>query len=248
MELMSIATEFVLVMSRLMPFFVSSGYGPLQRVPGFVRVVLLIAFSVCCSLLINQQLNAEEVQWVSFIVGEFLIGLALFFALQLAFITITFWGRVLDMQIGFGAAGVIDPTNKNQDPLLGSIFLTAAICIFYVSGMHYKLIEGVVFSFEVLPIGSGLFDMQLPNFASLMTLMFSVGLFMFAPVIILMWCLDVFIGLLSRTMPQMNIYFVMLPLKIFSGIFLLGLFSMHSKFVFERLFDQVFIFWSRMLS
>ncbi|WP_217495702.1 flagellar biosynthetic protein FliR [Pseudoalteromonas byunsanensis] len=232
----------------MMPFFISSGYGPLQRLPGFVRVVLMVVFTLCCSLLIEQETTVTGTQWLSAIVGEFLIGLVLFFALQLAFVTITFWGRVLDMQIGFGAAGVIDPTNKNQDPLLGSIFLTAAICIFYVSGMHYKLIEGIVFSFEVLPIGSGFFDLKLPNFASLITLMFSVGLFMFAPVIILMWCLDVFIGLLSRTMPQMNIYFVMLPLKIFSGIFLLGLFSMHSKFVFENLFEQVFIFWSRMLS
>ncbi|CAH9050986.1 Surface presentation of antigens protein SpaR [Pseudoalteromonas holothuriae] len=248
MDLTGIASEFVLVMSRLMPFFISSGYGPLQRIPGFVRVVLLIAFSIVCCFLIEQQVEVQATQWIVSIIGEFLVGLALFFTLQLAFVTITFWGRVLDMQIGFGAAGVIDPTNKGQDPLLGSIFLAAAICIFYVSGMHYKLIEGIVFSFEVLPVGAGLFDLKLPNFASLITIMFTVGLFMFAPVIILMWCLDMFIGLLSRTMPQMNIYFVMLPLKIFSGLFLLGLFTMHSKFIFERLFNQVFIFWNGMLS
>ncbi|MGC0118634.1 flagellar biosynthetic protein FliR [Pseudoalteromonas piscicida] len=248
MQLTTTVTEFSLVMARLLPFFISSGFGPLQRLPGFVRVVLLCSFSIACSFMIEQHNSVAGSQWVFAILGEFFIGLAMFFALQLAFVAITFWGRVLDMQIGFGAAGVIDPTNKNQDPLLGSIFLIAGICLFYVSGMHYELVRGMVFSFEVLPVGSSVFALKLPNFASMITMIFSIGLFMFAPIIILMWCLDVFIGLLSRTMPQMNIYFVMLPLKIFAGIFLLSIFSTHSKFVFERLFEQVFIFWNGMLS
>lgn len=247
MDLTGIATEFSLVMSRLLPFFASSGYGPLQRLPGFIRVTLLIIFSIVCSSLLDETVDLSNRSWIVLMVGEMLVGLALFFVLQLVFITITFWGRVLDMQIGFGAAGVIDPTNKNQDPLLGSIFLVTALCVLYVSGAHYRLIEGLVFSFEVLPLGSGFLDLKLPNFASLITVMLSIGLFMFAPVIILMWCLDIFIGFLSRTMPQMNIYFVMLPLKIFTGIFLIGLFTMHSKFVFERLFEQVFLFWDGML-
>ena len=241
-------TEFFLILARLLPFFVTSGYGPLQRLPGFIRVILLCTFTLFCSFLVEQPLDITSLDFFLTFVSELFIGIVLFFVLQLVFVAISFWGRVIDMQIGFGAAGVVDPTNKNQEPLLGSIFVTAAICLFYLLDIHHEVIRALVFSFEVLPLGSNVFNANLPNLASLITIIFSAGFFIFGPVMILMWCLDIFIGLLSRTMPQMNIYFVMLPLKIFVGIFLLSIFSLQSRAIFERLFEQALRFWGRILS
>jgi flagellar biosynthesis protein FliR len=240
--------EFSLVAARLLPFFVSTGHGPFQRLPNIVRVVVLVALSVVCCALVEVPRVGEHSNWFIDILNEFAIGTLLFFVGQLPFIAIGFWGRVLDMQIGFGAAGVVDPTNKSQEPLLGTVFVLAALAIFYLSGMHLTLIKGIIFSFEAFPIGTAFRQLNIPNIASLMTVFLSVGMLVYIPVILLMWCLDIFIGFVSRTMPQMNIYFVMLPLKIAVGLFLLSIFSVFSEAVFTRLFNLVFSYWNSILS
>ncbi|WP_171044193.1 flagellar biosynthetic protein FliR [Pseudoalteromonas aurantia] len=236
--------EFSLIGARLLPFFISSGHGPFQRLPAMVRIVVLIILTLICCFLV-QVPNSEVVKnyMLLSILNEFAVGVALFFLVQLPFVAIGFWGRVLDMQIGFGAAGVVDPANKSQEPLLGTIFVLAALAIFYLSGMHITLIKGILFSFERFPIGTEFYRLNLPNMASVMTVFLSVGMLVYIPVILLMWCLDLFMGFVSRTMPQMNIYFVMLPLKIAIGLFLLSIFSVYSEPVLTRLFKLVFFYW-----
>lgn len=247
MQYSAYLTEYILVIGRLLPFFASSGQGPLQRLPGIIRIVILLGFSLAVSFIIKQERTMPKIELIYIFINEFLIGLALFFVIQLAFISLAFWGRVLDMQVGFGAAGVLDPNTKTAEPLLGSFYYIAALALFYIFGFHRELMSGVVYSYEALPIGNSFYTLDFEKLIPMISTVFSAALILFAPVIILMWCLDLFVGFLSRTMPQMNIYFVMLPLKIFTGIYLLSVFLVQSKPAFKQLFELTLSLWQKLL-
>ncbi|WP_083923075.1 flagellar biosynthetic protein FliR [Arsukibacterium perlucidum] len=236
-----------LVVLRLSPVLLSVGMGPMQRIPMMVRLVLLLVFTIAVTMLIGDTSPLIENKLVWVVVSELLIGICIFFTFQLIFAALSFWGRVVDMQIGFGAAGIFDPSVNTQESITGSIYILAGTALFFILGIHIDLIQILLKSYEAIPLGTGLFYIPPLQLAALMTSIFSVALLIFAPVMILLWLLDMFTGFISRTMPQMNIYFVMMPLKIGCGLFLLSVFSQQSLMLFNNIFNSLVQYWSALL-
>jgi flagellar biosynthetic protein FliR len=208
---------FLAVLCRWTPMFLAVGNGPMHWFPAQVRLVLLLI----CAVFSWQQVYPITVTSQTYIT-EFTIGLLLMFELKLMFAALSFWGRLLDQQIGFMAAGMFNPASNEQEPLTGSIILLGATVTFFVLGLHYSWLNLVVQSFLWLPIGTsieaGWFWRAALSFGWLFIL--SIGLFL--PVIVGLWLFDICSALLSRTLPQMNIYFVAMPLKILLGLLLLA--------------------------
>ncbi|MCD1600368.1 flagellar biosynthetic protein FliR [Rheinheimera aquimaris] len=245
---MAIAETFPvlgLVALRICPVLLAVGMGPLQRVPMMVRLVLLVVFSITTTFLLSPDTSLrleKNLLWV--VLCELVIGVCIFFTLQVIFAAISFWGRVVDMQIGFGAAGIFDPSVNTQESITGSIYIMAATALFFLLGIHIEFIKVILVSYNTIPLGSHLLLIPPVHLASLITAIFSTVLLIFAPVILLLWLLDIFTGFISRTMPQMNIYFVMMPLKIGSGLFLLSVFSKQSLGLFNSLLNSLVYYWS----
>jgi flagellar biosynthesis protein FliR len=237
-----------LVALRLSPMLLSVGMGPMQRIPLMVRLVLLCVFTVAVSLLSVGLLPESVNSLTGIVVSELFIGFCIFFTFQLIYAALSFWGRVVDMQIGFGAAGVFDPSVNTQESITGSIYVLAAVTLFFILGIHVELVKLVLRSYQVIPIGTGFFFISPMQLAALMTSIFSTALLIFAPVMLLLWLLDMFTGFISRTMPQMNIYFVMMPLKIGCGLFVLSVFSKQSLVLFDSLFNSLILYWSALLN
>lgn len=208
---------FLAVLCRWAPMFLAVGNGPLHWFPTIVRLVLLLI----CAVFSWQQVHPITVTTQTY-VTEFIIGLLLMFELKLVFAALSFWGRLLDQQIGFMAAGMFNPTSNEQEPLTGTIIVLGATVTFFVLGLHHSWLNLVAQSFQWLPLGSALdldwFWRAALSFGWLF--MLSVGLFL--PAIVGLWLFDICSALLSRTLPQMNIYFVAMPLKILLGILLMA--------------------------
>ena len=238
MELKKLVLAFMCVAVRLTPAFLAVGLGPLQRVPTFVRLVLIIVSTISIAALIEPKID-YSVSLLYLLLAEFLMGLIIFFPMQLVFAAIGFWGRLMDMQIGFSAAGIFHPGASSQESLIGTTFSLAAISIFFLLGIHHQFLNFILLSYDAFPIGKLVTGFNVMTLTSFMTAVFSVALMMFAPVIIMLWLLDVFAGFLSKNMPQMNVYFVLLPLKIAVGLYLLSVLSFKSNQVFLALFEQL---------
>lgn len=244
MDALKILPIFGLIAVRLSPFFLSVGLGPLQRIPFTVRLVLMLVLTLALTLLVEPTFEANNNLLVWMFFSEFLVGLSIFFSFQLVFAAFSFWGRVVDMQIGFGAAGIFDPAANTQESLIGSAYIMAATTLFFVLGIHLNVVEILLLSYQAIPLGTDLFYLSPISVSALMTTIFSISLLVIAPIIILLWLLDMFTGFLARTMPQMNIYFVMMPLKIGCGLFLLSIFSRQCLQLFEKIFDYLVSYWS----
>jgi flagellar biosynthesis protein FliR len=217
---------WLLVLCRWAPLFLSVGITPMQWLPATVRLVVMMSMATLTMFMITETNVAVPVDLLSVILAmarEFIVGVLLLFSLQLIFVSLSFWGRLLDQQIGFTAAGILNPASKEQEPLLGSLFMLVGFVIFFSLNLHHQWLFVVFGSYQWLPIFSDLNWHWFWLAGTGMSLMFVVAMLLFMPVIAGLWMFDIWCALISRTMPQMNMYFVAMPLKIGVGLFLISL-------------------------
>lgn len=204
--------------------------------PVSVRVVLVLVFT-CVSL---PFINVVDVTPATYI-REFIVGCALVFELHLIFAAISFWGRLLDQQIGFMASGLFNPASQEQEPLLGGVILVGATVIFFSLGMHLHWLQLVMSSFQWVPLGSAVEVIWFWQLAAGFGWLFIVAVSLFLPTMVGLWLFDVLSAMLSRTLPQMNVYFVAMPLKIMLGLLLLSVSMTNAGHYVKQLNDQALL-------
>ncbi|WHA53218.1 hypothetical protein OH685_08220 [Acinetobacter pittii] len=176
---------------------------------------------------------------ISLIISEFLLGIVLAFGFHTAFASLDLVGKLLDLQIGINTAGVFDPSSSHLNGVISDLLIAIAGVLFFILNLHYTLLNGLVALFRVVPLGS--FNFQLLNIKKLVSLMGEQFIFAFIillPVILGVWLVDIAFAIMSRSMPQANIYFLALPVKFIAGLVLLMLAMPMIVQNIPRLFDE----------
>ena len=146
-----------------------------------------------------------------------MIGAALAFGLFAAFGAFLFGGRLIDSQIGFAVANLIDPITRAQGPLIGTVLNLTAIAVFLAVDGHHLIIRGLADSLARFPPGQPITELGVTAVTAQFGVVFAYGLMLVAPAVFALLLLDVALAVVARTMPQMNIFIVSLPLKVFVG-------------------------------
>lgn len=229
-------TTVLLLSLRLLPIFVVMPLTIFTRAPIFFRLIIVLAISVILSGLVPIE---HSVITISLIVSEFLLGTVLAFGFHTAFASLDLVGKLLDLQIGINTAGVFDPSSSHLNGVISDLLIAIAGVLFFILNLHYTLLNGLVALFRVVPLGS--FNFQLLNIKKLVSLMGEQFIFAFIillPVILGVWLVDVAFAIMSRSMPQANIYFLALPVKFIAGLVLLMLAMPMIVQNVPRLFDE----------
>jgi len=176
--------------------------------------------------------------------GEFLIGAIMGFITQITFAIFQFAGQVMDMQIGFGIVNVIDPQNGIQVPVLGNFKNLLALIFFLAINGHHYLLMTLERSYYFLPIGNIHITGRFYSFIfSLAGEMFDSAFKIALPVLGALFIADLAMGIIARTVPQMNVFLVGLPLKIGVGLgmlmLMMPLFIWIFYWIFTGLFDDL---------
>lgn len=139
-----------------------------------------------------------------------------------SFIAIRFGGQLVGIQMGFSLAQVFDPVARQEVPLVGKLQESLCVLLFLILDGHHILLRGLGFS--VQKIGPGgfpdpylLFDTVLSVGGSVFLLALQVG----APVLAALFLTDAALGFVARTVPQMNIFLIGIPIKIAAGLLFL---------------------------
>ena len=241
-----------LVSLRLGALFVlAPGLGAIQA-PGPFRVFLVVALAAALVPLVQIPASAQAIAGspgalLSSALNELVVGALLAFGLFAAFGAFMIAGRAIDVQIGFGVASLLDPVSRTHGPLLGTALNLAGLAVFLAADGHHLLLRGLALSFERVPPGGGLPGFDLGAIAAQFGVAFSLGLAIAAPVLALLLMIDLGLSVMSRTMPQWNVFFVSMPAKIFAGLAVLALSIPHLGPVMNRLFASVFRFWDQVL-
>jgi flagellar biosynthetic protein FliR len=220
--------------------------------PVNVRVLLVLSLSVSLvSGLGAEVIAATPTSAGAFAIaagGEFVVGALMAFSLFAAFAAFQFAGRIMDVQLGFGVAALIDPATENQAPLLGTILNMAAVLTFFLVGGHHLLLRGLAFSLQQIPPGSTLAPLRVEPVIAQFGAMFIYAAVLAAPVMTVILLVDIAMAMMARTMPQMNVFIIGLPLKIFVGLVVLALSLGMIAPAFSLVFDGIFANWQALLA
>lgn len=232
---------------RLVPVFVASSLSPLARLPMTVRIISMLLLAVISISYIDQnQLNFSQMtaySWFELIISELFLGLLFAFGLQTALAALLTLGRVVDMQIGFGAGGLFDPNTNSSESVIGMMLVMLVSLLFFVGQLHHDLISFLVFSYNIIPLGHSVFSLNIGLLIETISAHFLIALILLIPVIVTLLLVDALIAFSAKTMPQMNIYFVGLPVKIGAGLVALSTSIRYVMPSIESLFEETRNLW-----
>lgn len=178
------------------------------------------------------------------LVSEVLLGIVLSLIAQFLFGAIQLAGQLIDTQMGFGIMNVIDPMSGAQAPMIGNFKYILAMLVFLQINGHHLFLQAIYESYQDIPIGQfavsgSVMQMLLQFFGEV----FVTGLKLSLPVVASLLITDVVMGIMSRTVPQMNIFMVGMPAKIILsfGVLLvtIPLYIYLLNSLFEHLFSQI---------
>jgi len=156
------------------------------------------------------------------LVEEILIGAMLGVTARLTISALEVAGSVIAQQLGLGFVTAVDPTQGEQGMIVGNFLTLLGITLFFATDMHHLVIAALNDSYSLFEPG------ELPasgDAAALITKMvagaFRIGIQLSAPFIVFGLLFNIGLGVLSRLMPQMQVFFVGLPLSILIGLLFL---------------------------
>lgn len=223
------------------PFF-SNGSIPMQ-IKAFFAIVLTVMLAPTVPLqgaLVPSDATTLEV--VILILREVAVGVAMGLTGQLIFAGLQMGGELMSVNIGLSFASVVDPVNQSRGSIISQLFGLLAVLIFIGIGGDHYYIQALAKSFEVVPIGRADVAMAAPVFIKMATYLFVVGVQMAAPFIVVLFLLDLSFAIFARIMPQANIFFIALPLKLGIGVILLLLILPYAPSAFGHFFQKMWDF------
>ena len=220
------AALFLLMLARMSGIFTLSPFLGSINIPPYVRVGTAFAMSLVLFPVVAAGSGIEAPPTVIAYAGSVLIEVFVGWLIgYVAFVTLSaihLAGKVMDMQVGFSIVNVMDPTSGQQIPLIGSFLYNLGIIIFLVTNGHYMLISSLFESYGAVPIGGMVANSDLVNLVVDFTAsIFMTGIKIALPITFSILLTNVGLGILARTLPQLNIFVVGIPLQITVGIFVL---------------------------
>ncbi len=214
-----------------------------KSIPLFFKVALAFATSI----VLFPMLGIDPVPMATSVIalgvgvaGEILLGLAIGFSVKLIFAGVQLAGQLAGYQMGLALANVMDPSSSQQVPLLAQFNNLFALLIFLSINAHFWFIRALAQSYQMVPPLSAQFGGSLmEQLVRMSGNMFVIGIQVGAPVIAALLITTVAFGLIARTVPQMNVFIVAMPLKIGVGLLFLGFGLPYFSVFLENIFSDL---------
>ena len=218
---------FVVVFARITGVIVAAPIFGEGTVPVQVKVGLSLIISlIFVPLVTAPQLgpNPPVLKLVYLIAGEVGIGLLIGFSARLLLTGVEIAGEVAGFQMGLGLANVVDPSTQTQVSLLGQTMSLFAVILFVALDGHHLFIEALAGSYSLIAPGEvTLTRKAFDTFMGLAAQMFVIGLRVGAPLVVTLLAANFAMGLVARSVPQMNVFVVGFPFTIGLGLLFLFL-------------------------
>lgn len=211
---------WMLALLRFAPLFLITAMTPFSWAPLQVRMILLVAMTWLAVGVMPHVAVGGDMMLAA--CSELLVGACFGLAVMLPMAALGLPARLLDLQAGLASASLFNPSLQTADSLLGTILSLAGTQIFFALGFHVMVLRGLIASARWVPLGAVARAPHLDALLAMLGSQFMLGLMVVLPVILGLFAIDVVVAYASRSMPQANIYFLVLPLKVAAVLFLLA--------------------------
>lgn len=241
----TILPTFLLVFARMLAFLITLPLFSYRTIPFPYRLGLAFFLSLLVTANfgeVNIELGANL---IILLIKEVTVGLLIGLIGYMVMSVVQIAGGFIDFQMGFAIANVIDPQTGAQSPLIGQYFYMIAILFLLAVDGHHMLINGMIHSFTTIPLETFLsFEGDFGEFIVVtFNRLFLIAFQMALPLVGSLFLVDVALGIIARTVPQLNVFVVGLPLKITVSFavlfFFMAMYVGLVKFLFQTLFDTM---------
>lgn len=236
---------FLLVLVRITSFFVTMPIFSYRTIPATHRIGLSFFLAWIMYYTIEIPNIAFDETFILLVLKEALVGLMIGFVAYMILSAIQIAGGFIDFQMGFAIANVIDPQTGVQNPLMGQYLYTLSLLFLLATNGHHLLLDGIFYSYKFIPIdqvfihfgNQDLLDFVIKSFNQSFIIAFQMAI----PVVGSLFIVDIGLGILARTVPQLNIFVVGIPIKIAVSFIILLIVMGVMMTVVGQLFEYILV-------
>jgi flagellar biosynthetic protein FliR len=227
-ELSGIILTYLLVFSRtgaMMMLLPALGEG---GIPATVRLVLALAVSVALAPTVQsaypQAAPGTSLQLGLLIAQEVTAGILIGTMSRIIMSSLQTAGYLIATQTGLAYAQTVDPTQHEQGAVIGNFFSLLGAVLIFSTDLHHVAIGAIAGSYRMLPPGAALPTGDMAELTiRLVSSAFVLGFQLAAPFLVFGFALYAALGILARLMPQLQVFFVAMPINIMFGFVLMAL-------------------------
>ncbi len=236
--------QYILVFARIAAFFVTVPLFSYRTIPTTFKIGLSIFLAIILAQTVPLEIIPFDMFFIVLLLKEVMVGIFIGLIAFMVVSAVQIAGGFIDFQMGFAIANVVDPQTGAQSPLIGQYFYIIALLFLLAVNGHHMLIDGLHYSFQVIALDSfipfshasiGAFIVQ--TFNAMFVIAFQIAI----PIVGCLFLVDVALGLIARTVPQLNVFVVGLPIKIFVSfvaiLIFLGMYMYLAEMLFKTMFD-----------
>jgi len=218
---------FLLILVRVATFVYVAPFFSLPNVPNRVKIGTAVFMTIIVMYIEPNSSYSYTgvIGYAVVVLREAATGLLIGFGASLCNYIVIFAGNIIDMDIGISMAQEFNPALSVQSTLTGELYFYGINLLLLSSGMYRYLIRAIVESFQLIPVGGAVFEMDhlLVSMTKYMTDSFVIAFRIMLPIFATCLIMNCILGVMAKVAPQMNMFSVGIQLKILAGFAVLFL-------------------------
>jgi flagellar biosynthesis protein FliR len=217
--------NWMLVFLRLSAFLAALPFFTMANFPVTMRVAIgALGAMLIAPILPPFALNKLDFMSVlGVMMQEVCVGLLLGFVCRMVFYAVDIAGSIISTEMGLNTAAIFDPMSQQSSPLAGTVFVFLSTVIMLTLNLHHWMLLAFERTYAVLPVGdahlnSALFETIVKQTSQVLMLALQIS----APIIAASFVITLVFSVLSRAVPQMNVFTEMFGFRIVGGLIVLG--------------------------
>ncbi len=222
-ELQALLTGFLWPFLRVAAMIQTAPFFGHPSIPRRVKISLAVLISIVIAPLIEvPNIDPFSGAGLLALLQQFIVGAVIGYSLRIVFAAFELAGDLIGMQMGLGFASFIDPARNAPSPLLATFLIFTATVVFVASNGHLVLVQTLVESFVAIPVSAQpLAGLDWQKLAGLGVVLFAAGVQIALPVLAAVLALNIGMGFISRSAPQLSVFSVGFAFTLLGGMVML---------------------------
>jgi len=191
-----------------------------SRVSTPVRLLFAALLALLVAPMVTAMPSVDPISLQALVLAfeQVMFGVIFGLCLQFLFMVVTLSGQILSLQMGLGMAMMNDPVNGDSSPILSQLMMVFCTLLFLSLNGHLLTLEMLVRSFQLWPVGSSLYQLDLDAVIRLMGWSMAAALALTLPAVIAMLLVNLTFGVMNRAAPSLNVISLGFPMTLMFGL------------------------------
>ena len=213
---------FALVLFRILAFMVAMPVFGTQSVPVQVKVLFSLTMAFILFPVIGYQnlnVNLTEIGAAQLAIREIFLGLVFGYLVRIFFMSLSMAGQIISVSLGVASAQLFNPAFGDSGSSFDQFFMILGTLFFLAINGHHLFIGGLIDTYRLIPLEAGTLNFEsFAQVAAIVQEATEVAIKFAAPVFVTILFTNAAMGLIGRTVPQINILITSLPVNTMVGL------------------------------